>query len=333
MSSAKASTIATGRATTRSAPTRRTTSTNTTPSATPARSSTSRRSSSTACPVATRHALVDRIITRDPKKMAVGQVYYTPWCDEDGKVIDDGTVTRVAEQTYRWTAADPNLRWLTENAAGLDVRVEDISEQVAALALQGPTSAAAAPAREHRANRHAEVLPVCVGLDCRRAGRHLANRLHRRSRLRGLDAVGCRHSRVGRDRRRGPRLRSASDGHAGARRRARRSRPAAHRRRLSQQPQGDDRSAEVFALRARPGAPRRLGKGPFVGRAALAAEQRRGPRGRSSASRSTGPRSNGCTRPWACRRRRRPRRRAWPCRSTGTAARSAARRRRRGRRR
>jgi aminomethyltransferase len=85
--------------------------------------------------------LVDRIITRDAKKMAIGQVYYTPWCDEEGKVIDDGTVTCVSDDVYRWTAADPNLRWLTENAAGLDVHVEDISEQVAALALQGPTSA------------------------------------------------------------------------------------------------------------------------------------------------------------------------------------------------
>jgi aminomethyltransferase len=85
--------------------------------------------------------LVDRIITRDAKQMTVGQVYYTPWCDEEGKVIDDGTVTRLAEHVYRWTAADPNLRWFTENAAGLNVRVEDISEQVAALALQGPTAA------------------------------------------------------------------------------------------------------------------------------------------------------------------------------------------------
>jgi aminomethyltransferase len=85
--------------------------------------------------------LVDRIITRDARKMAIGQVYYTPWCDEEGKVIDDGTVTRLADQVYRWTAADPNLRWFTENAMGLDVRVEDITEQVASLALQGPTSA------------------------------------------------------------------------------------------------------------------------------------------------------------------------------------------------
>jgi aminomethyltransferase len=84
--------------------------------------------------------LVDRIITRDAFKLAVGQVYYTPWCDEHGKVIDDGTVTRVAEDTYRWTAADPSLRWFTQNAVGLEVTIDDVSEEVAALALQGPTS-------------------------------------------------------------------------------------------------------------------------------------------------------------------------------------------------
>jgi aminomethyltransferase len=84
--------------------------------------------------------LVDRVITRDGYKLAVGQVYYTPWCDEHGKVIDDGTVTRIDEETFRWTAADPSLRWFTQNAIGLNVDIEDISEQVAALALQGPTS-------------------------------------------------------------------------------------------------------------------------------------------------------------------------------------------------
>ena len=90
-------------------------------------------------PDATR--LVDRIITRDATKIGVGQVVYTPWCDERGKVIDDGTVTRLEPQMWRWTAADPNLRWFRQNALGLDVQVEEISEQVAALALQGPTSA------------------------------------------------------------------------------------------------------------------------------------------------------------------------------------------------
>jgi aminomethyltransferase len=84
--------------------------------------------------------LVDRVITRDAFKLAIGQVFYTPWCDEHGKVIDDGTVMRLAEDTFRWTAADPSLRWLSQNAIGLDVAIADISEQVAALALQGPTS-------------------------------------------------------------------------------------------------------------------------------------------------------------------------------------------------
>ena len=84
--------------------------------------------------------LVDRIITRDVRKISVGQVVYTPWCDEWGKVIDDGTVSRLDEDVFRWTAADPSLRWFTQNSLGLEVQIEDISESVAALALQGPTS-------------------------------------------------------------------------------------------------------------------------------------------------------------------------------------------------
>ncbi len=84
--------------------------------------------------------LVNRVIARDINKVAVGQVIYACWCDEQGKVIDDGTVSRLTENAYRWTAADPSLRWFRQNAVGLDVSIEDISEKVAALALQGPTS-------------------------------------------------------------------------------------------------------------------------------------------------------------------------------------------------
>ncbi len=83
---------------------------------------------------------VNRVITRDIQKVSVGQVIYCCWCDEDGKVIDDGTITRLAENDYRWTAADPSLRWFRQNALGLDVAIDDISADVAALALQGPTS-------------------------------------------------------------------------------------------------------------------------------------------------------------------------------------------------
>src|SRR5262245_17110484 len=86
--------------------------------------------------------LVDRVVTRDANKLAIGQVIYTPWCDEHGQVIDDGTVSRLAEHRYRWTSADPSLRWFVQNTAGLDVTIEDVSEKVAALAVQGPTSGA-----------------------------------------------------------------------------------------------------------------------------------------------------------------------------------------------
>jgi aminomethyltransferase len=84
--------------------------------------------------------LVDRIIPRDAITIGQDRVVYTPWCDEEGKVLDDGTIARLGEQEFRWTAADPCLRWFELNAHGLDVRIEDVTEQVAALALQGPLS-------------------------------------------------------------------------------------------------------------------------------------------------------------------------------------------------
>jgi aminomethyltransferase len=82
--------------------------------------------------------LLDRIVTRDVQKMSIGQVIYTPWCNAEGKVLDDGTVSRLGETTFRMTSADPNLRWLNLNAAGMDVSITDISDQMAALSLQGP---------------------------------------------------------------------------------------------------------------------------------------------------------------------------------------------------
>jgi len=84
--------------------------------------------------------LVDRVITRDAAKLTVGRVYYTSWCNEEGRVVDDGTVARLDERTYRWTAADPSLRWIRMNARGLDVEIEDVSERLSALAVQGPLS-------------------------------------------------------------------------------------------------------------------------------------------------------------------------------------------------
>jgi aminomethyltransferase len=84
--------------------------------------------------------LIDRVITRDATRIKPGGVIYTPWCDEHGKVIDDGTVARLDDDSFRWTSADPHLRWFRLNARGLDVEIEDVSEQTAAIALQGPLS-------------------------------------------------------------------------------------------------------------------------------------------------------------------------------------------------
>ena len=84
--------------------------------------------------------LLDRMVTRNVMKCAVGQVLYTPWCNAAGKVIDDGTISRLDEGMFRLTSAEPNLRWLAMNSIGLDVAIEDISDSTAAVALQGPLS-------------------------------------------------------------------------------------------------------------------------------------------------------------------------------------------------
>lgn len=99
-------------------------------------------------------ALLDRFVPRDLGKCKVGQVLYTPWCDDDGKTLDDGTLQRLREREFRVTSAYSNFRWLEKLAEGLDVTLEDETEQTAALSLQGPFSravlaaAGVAPARD-----------------------------------------------------------------------------------------------------------------------------------------------------------------------------------------
>ncbi|MBW2275589.1 MAG: aminomethyltransferase family protein [Deltaproteobacteria bacterium] len=84
--------------------------------------------------------LLDRVLTRDVSKCRIGQAIYTTWCDDDGKIIDDGTLARVGEDAYRLTAAMPTVDWLQDNAFGLEVEIEDVTHDFGALALQGPTS-------------------------------------------------------------------------------------------------------------------------------------------------------------------------------------------------
>ena len=84
--------------------------------------------------------VLDRLVTRNIGICKIGQVMYTPWCDEDGKVIDDGTVQRLSENKFRITSAEPNLEWIESNSIGMNVVVKDDSFTTAALALQGPNS-------------------------------------------------------------------------------------------------------------------------------------------------------------------------------------------------
>jgi aminomethyltransferase len=86
--------------------------------------------------------VVDRVITRSAAAVAPGRVIYTPWCDGAGRIIDDGTLHRLDDGSWRWTAAEGQLRWLRLNSRGLDVTIEDQTDEVAALALQGPLSRA-----------------------------------------------------------------------------------------------------------------------------------------------------------------------------------------------
>ncbi len=83
---------------------------------------------------------LSRVVTRDVGKCDVGRVMYTTWCDAAGKIIDDGTLARLGEDSYRLTSAQPSLLWLHDNLAGMDVRIDDESDSLAAVALQGPNS-------------------------------------------------------------------------------------------------------------------------------------------------------------------------------------------------
>jgi len=85
---------------------------------------------------------LDRLVTRSVSRIAVGQAAYVVWCDDAGKVLDDGTLFRLGETEFQLNAQERHLCWLRDGALGYDVTIEDSSAAIAALALQGPTSCA-----------------------------------------------------------------------------------------------------------------------------------------------------------------------------------------------
>ena len=91
-------------------------------------------------PDATRY--LNRLVTRDLRKLKVSRVSYCVWCNDAGHIIDDGTVFRMAENEYRLCTAEWQLDWLLASAIGFDVQINEVTAEIAALAMQGPTSCA-----------------------------------------------------------------------------------------------------------------------------------------------------------------------------------------------
>ena len=85
-------------------------------------------------------ALLQRMVVRNLAPSRPGRGFYTVWCDDDGKVVDDGAVFHIAENHLRLTSTLPSLEWLIDNSSGFDVTIEDVSEELVGIALQGPTS-------------------------------------------------------------------------------------------------------------------------------------------------------------------------------------------------
>ncbi|MGH8319023.1 MAG: aminomethyltransferase family protein [Steroidobacteraceae bacterium] len=83
---------------------------------------------------------LDRLVTRSIAKVRPGRVAYAIWCDDGGRLIDDGTVFRLSEHEYRLCTGERQLDWLLDSSIGFDVRIAEVTAEVAALALQGPCS-------------------------------------------------------------------------------------------------------------------------------------------------------------------------------------------------
>jgi len=85
---------------------------------------------------------LNRLMTRDIGKLKAGRVAYSVWCNDEGHLIDDGTVFRLSAAEYRLCTGERQLDWLLDSALGFDVQISEVTEETAALAVQGPTSCA-----------------------------------------------------------------------------------------------------------------------------------------------------------------------------------------------
>src|SRR5260370_10059307 len=85
---------------------------------------------------------LNRLVTRDLDKLEADRVAYCVWCNDAGHLIDDGTVFRLSRGEYRICTAERQIDWFLDSAIGFDVEIGEVTEHIAALAVQGPTSCA-----------------------------------------------------------------------------------------------------------------------------------------------------------------------------------------------
>ena len=125
-------------------------------------------------------AYLNHLTVRDASKLSVGGVHYTIWCDDAGKIIDDGTLFRLGQDEYRICCQERHLPWFQDAAYGYDVDIAEVTEDIAALSLQGPTSCTVLKEAGFR-RVDPQALPHGI-LPLQRGGTDgVAYRLHRRS--------------------------------------------------------------------------------------------------------------------------------------------------------
>ena len=249
--------------------------------------------------------LLDRIVTRNIASLKVDQVLYTPWCDEDGKVLDDGTVTRLADERvprHRRRSVPPLVP-----AERHRPRRRGRGHQRVARRARAPGQAqpGGARGRDRRGLDRRRVLPASADGDRRRRRERHADRLHGRPRLRALDPRGGGPGGLGRRLRRRRALRHPPGGDPRDGRRPGRGRPDPDRGRVHERPARDRPRAELLAVRDRPRPARRAGQAGRVHRASGARSPSAPAAVRpadSWGSSSSGPASRRCTRSTASRR-------------------------------
>jgi len=85
-------------------------------------------------------AYLNRVVTRDLRKLKTNRVAYAVWCNDSGHVIDDGTIFRFGAEEFLLCTAERQLNWLLDSAIGYSVAIEEVTDNIAALSVQGPTS-------------------------------------------------------------------------------------------------------------------------------------------------------------------------------------------------